>query len=442
MSDIDNLQLGNLSKKQESLNRSGGINTSKAVFDTKKEDSDSTTNLPYMSRVEELANYGTVSGNNRSLIQNSVDLGRVQRSAGPQSSMETTQSEERRGILRARPDLKVFSDNVMERGVFTPKAKEASRHFMMQLTQWAGGFDSKDASFYGSMGIDGVLDCLYVDGMSLKNFVKEQYYYKSTNDHAEERLMLQNYVALIAARGEHVITLARPTINGDEAGVEFKNLEMDMTSVGSAESAKANKLKERGNQVRTTLKKRMEADLTEQTGMAFRKDRGYDLDGFNRIEGAKKGLTDAGASAAKETKEYVRFQKLFDKYNGGLQRLGLKPGRDDITRPVAEELKKRCEKTLEAANDFLATDITDEAVKKAVENTKKELETDLKLLNDAIDTKLFEEGAHMRLADLLDSGRLDPDGQGGNGRNNSADGFGADGSGGDDAASGGDAPLD
>ncbi len=405
-----NLQLGDISKKQESLNQSGGINTQKAVFNTRKEEKDGGTNdSPYMSRVEELANYGTVSGNNRSLIQNSVDLGRRQmRQASGTREVESVQSEERRGILRARPDLKVFSDNVMERGVFTPKAKEASRHFLMQLTEWAGGFDQKDVSFYQSMGIDGVLDCIYVDGMSLKNFVKEQYFYKSTNDHAEERLMLQNYMALIAARGEHVITLARPVIRGNEAEVQFKNLEMDMTSVGSDENSNAKALKERGNQVRTTLKKRMEADLVERTGMALRKEKGLDMDGFNRIEGAKKGLKDAGDTPAKDSEKYKTFNKLFEKYNGGLQKLGLKPGRDDIDRLVAEELKKRCVKALEAANDFLADDIRDEETKKAVEGVKKELETDLRLLTGAIETKLIEEGARMSLNDLLDSTAEDP----------------------------------
>ncbi|MCR4907608.1 MAG: hypothetical protein K5985_02185 [Lachnospiraceae bacterium] len=415
-----NLQLGDLEKKQESLNKSGGINSQKAVFNTKKDEEKSDTNVsPYMNRVEELANYGTVSGNNRALIQNSVDLGRRQQHVSPGTrEADSVRTDEGQGALRARPDLKVFTDKVMERGNFTQEATEASKHFLRQLTEWAGGFDSNDASFYKSMGIEGIMDCIYVDGMSLKNFVKEQYFYKSTNDHAEEVIMLRNYVALIAARGEHVITLARPRIRGNEAEVQFKNLEMDMTSVGAEEASRVKSLKERGNQVRSTLKKRMEADLVEQTGMALRKARGYDMDGFNRIEGAKKGLQDAGETPGKDTDEYRTFNKYFEKYNGGLQRLGLKPGRDDIDRPVAEELKKRCEKALEAANAFLSSDIQDEGTKKAVEAAKKELETDVKLLTDAIETKLIEEGARMALNDLLDSTAAGPGDGNDRGRDN------------------------
>ena len=138
--------------------------------------------------------------------------------------------------------------------------------------------------------------------------------------------------------------------------------------------------------------------------MAFRKAEGYDMDGFNRIEGAKKGLKDAGGD---DSEEYKSFNKLFERYNGGLQKLGLKPGRDDINAPVAEELKKRCEEAIKAADLFITSNSSNNAAVEAVKKTKKEMETDRDLLDKAIKGKLIERDATMKLEDLLDSRNLD-----------------------------------
>ncbi len=447
MADVGDLHIGDLERHKESINKTGGINTQKSVFNTNSDSEDSRSgdymvpgyNPMYMNRVEELANYGTVSGNNRALIQNPLDLAQQYRTMNRQSAMttggaqeETTvRSEEKRGIIKAQPDLKVFSGDVMAKGVFTPKAREAARHFFRQVQQWAGSFDDGGSGFYREMGINSLLDCLYVDGMSLKNFCKEQYFYKASNDPAQEQEALQNYVALIASRGNHVITLARPNINGNQAGVEFKNLEMDLSNVGSKEAAQARKTKERGNQVRSSLKKRMENDLTEATGMAFRKVNGHNMDGFNRLEAARRGLKGAGM----DSEEYKAFDKKFSRYSGGLEKLGLKPDRDDINAPVARELKSRCEEAIRAAEEVLRSDKLDEATEKAVKNAKKTLETDLELLERAISRKLDEENATMSLDELLDSTRSDPNkgGNDGNG-NNGGNGDGSGDNGGNDAS--------
>ncbi|MCR5486505.1 MAG: hypothetical protein K6F35_03125 [Lachnospiraceae bacterium] len=434
MSDGGNLQLGDIQKKQEALNKTGGINTSKSVFQTGEDSAQSAGTM-----TEQLANNGPVL-QNRALIQNNIDLLRRPNQRDPvvkpapeaapvQKEIKQAEASEKRDVIRARPDLKVFSGDVMKKGAFTPQAKEASRHFMMQLKQWAGTFEDGGSGFYRDMGIQSVLDCLYVDGMSLRSFLKEQYAYKATGDHATDQLMVQNYVTLLAARGEHVITLARPTSNGSEAGVEFKNLEMDMTSVGSKEVSKASKLKERGNQVRNTMKKRMEQDMVEQTSMAFRKSKGYDMDGFRRIEGAGQDLKNA-AGASKKTQEYKDFEESFKKYNYGLQKLGLKPERDDIDSKAASWLKKRCEDAIAMADSFLAQNGLDEETERAVKQAKKELETDLSLLNRSIDTKLADDAATMTLKSLLDSTK-EPPAKG-------SEGDGPEGGGGD----GGDAPED
>lgn len=424
MGDQGNLQLGDIERKKEALNKSGGINTKKSVFQT---DSDSysgnymmpeTSNLN-MNRVESLANYGTVSANNRSLIQNSIDLKRNasmnRSSAGTNRSGDKTESKESRGTIKARADLKVFSGDVMKKGVFTPKAREAGRHFFRQVTEWAGAFDDKQAAFYKEMGINGVLDCLYVDGMSLRSFVKEQYFYKGSNGPASEKEDLQNYVALIAARGEHVITLVRPKTVSDGAEVEFKNLETDLSEVGPAEAAKANSLKERGNQIRSTLKKRMEKELTEQTGYAYRKANGCEIAGFKRLGTVKETLMAAGSC---DSDEYRGFARLFDKYNGGLQKLGLKPGRMDINAPVTEELRKRCSETITAAENFLRSGADNSAVMDAVRYAKEELEKDLKILDEALETKLKDDDSTIALSDLLGS---EPDKDGEDGDNGDQD---------------------
>ncbi len=268
MSDIGGLQIGDIHKKKEDLNKTGGINTSKSVFDTgSSEESKSESSNPYMSRVEELANRGPIM-QNRYHIQNSNDIafrGREKMSAPPKervSEERKVRSEESQQIIKAQPDLKLFSGDVMKKGNFTPEAKEAARHFFMQLTKWAGSFDDGGSGFYGEMGISSVLDCLYVDGMSLRNYVKEQFFYKTTGDPVQDKENMRNYVALLAARGEHVITLVRPNMKGDQADVEYRNLDVELSNVGAKEAAKARSLKEKSKQVRSDLKNRMDSEMT------------------------------------------------------------------------------------------------------------------------------------------------------------------------------------
>ena len=429
MGDQGNLQLSDIERKREAINKTGGINSKKSVFQTDNGDNNGNFMMPetsnlYMNRVESLANYGTVSGNNRSLIQNSYDLNMKKNmgmSAGGINTAENkTEAKENRETIRARADLKVFSGDVMQKGVFTPKAKEAGRHFFRQVMEWAGEFDDSQKSFYKNMGISGVLDCLYVDGMSLKSFVKEQYYYKASNDPATEQQELQNYVALIAARGEHVITLVRPKTGPEGAEVEFKNMETDLTEVGPDEAAKANRLKERGNQVRSTLKKRMEKDLIEQVGYAYRKANGQGIRGLDRLGSVHEALLRAGGS---DTEEYRSFDKAFEKYNGGLQKLGLKPGRTDINSPVTEELIKRCRNAIDAADRFYKSSGGNEAVKSAVKYAMEELEKDLTHLEAALDNKLRNKNATIGLEELLDgiSGNNDDNDSSDNDNDNDGD---------------------
>ncbi len=189
---------------------------------------------------------------------------------------------------------------------------------------------------------------------------------------------------------------------------------MDLVNVDEEAASKSRKIKEKGGQMRSNLKKRIDPEMTERTGMAFRKCYGYEQDGFNRIEGAKSGLKKAGDD---KTEEYETFNKSFEKYNNGLQKLGLKPGRDDINLAVARKLRGRCEEAIKGADAFLRSGSKNKEALKAVEGAKKALETDLALLDQAISRKLDEEGKTMRLDELFDSknlGRPDKGGDRGN----------------------------
>lgn len=420
MGEKGNLQIGDIEKKKESLNKTGGINTDGGIFNTKNGYENPGFSSPYMNRVEDLANRGPLM-QSRIHTQNSNDIAlkkKVSEPAGPAfgGTMKEVKAEETGDVIKAQSDLKVFSGNAMQKGTFTPRAKEAAKHFFKQLSDWAGSFDGK---VYGEMGINTVLDCLYVDGMSLRNYVKEQYMYKGSGDPVQDKETLRNYVALIAARGQHVITLVRPTVKHDEGSVEFKNLNLDLSNVGEEEAARSRKLKEKGDQVRRNMKKRMEREMTAETGKAMRKSLGLDMDGFNRIEGASDALKGVKGEASPG---YKSFSESFDNYESGLQKLGLKPGRDDINSAVAERLKERCEKAIEDAEAFLKSSEVDEKTIDAVKKAKKELETDLELLNRAIDTRLNDNNT-MGLEELFDSKKL-PDDSGENG----SDSDGSDGS--------------
>ncbi|MCR4658603.1 MAG: hypothetical protein K5770_20585, partial [Lachnospiraceae bacterium] len=419
------LYLGDLKKKEESLNKTGGINTEKSVFSSSEND-----NAPqnpyaapqayrqaYMPRMDEFVNKGPLM-ETRIHTTNSNDIAfekKMEKEKKKGLKEETkVDSEEKQNVIKARSDLRVFTGDVMKNGAFTRDAKEAARHFFKQLQSWAGSFQDGGSGFYQSMGINGVLDCLYVDGMNLRSYLKEQYFYKMTGKPAQDEEMIRNYVALLVARGNHVLTMVRPNVKSDGAEVEYRNLYVDLTNVDEGAAANSRKQKEKGDQVRRSLKKRLDKDMTERTGMAYREAYGCKTDGFKRIEDAKKGLNGVPGD---DSEEYKEFKASFDKYNGGLQKLGLKPGRDDINVEVAEKLKERNEAALKAAEDFLRMESRDEKTVEAVKKAKKELETDLELLNKAIDTKLSDEGSRMRLDELLDSGtgddkgnRRDPEG--------------------------------
>ena len=409
-----NLQIGDVKKKKEDLNRTGGINTEKSIFQTNSGDEGNNMNSPYMNRTEQLANYGPLQ-QTRIHVQNRNDINMpevrpVQEKKVREESASKVRSEEKSNVLKAQPDLKVYMGKAVEKGVFSPKAKEAGRHFFKQVTDWAGSFEDGGSGFYRTMGIANVLDCLYVDGMSLKTYVRDQYLYKATGTPAQQQEMMKYYVALIAARGRNVITLVRPNLVGNGATVEYKNMFVDLSNLGSSEATQARKIKERGNLVRNNLKKRLDGEMTERTGMAYRKVNGIKMDGFERIEGAKDGLKKAGED---DPAEYISFKEGFDHYNGGLQKLGLIPGRDDININVAREMKNRCQSALDAADAFLRSGCRDQKLVDSVKKAKKELETDMKLLDDAISNKLDEEGARMKLSELTDSKALKPEDKGG-----------------------------
>ncbi len=408
---MEPVQLHDIQKKKEDINKTGGINTRKSVFNTSEESSENENPYAMGTRVEQLANNGPLMAS-RIHTQNPNDIAFPKKvvkehhagSREEKSRESKVSSEERTDTIKAQPDLKVFKGEVMEKGTFTPKAKEAARHFFKQISDWAGSFNDGGNGFYGSLGISSVLDCLYVDGMSLRNYLKEQYFYKTTGNPAQDQESLRNYVALIAARGDHVITLVRPNVKGDEAEVEYRNLYLDMSEVGEDEAGKSKKLKEKGNQVRNTLKKRIDDDMTERTGRAYRKAYGCESDGFSRLEKAKDGLRDAKDGSSDE---YRDFDKSYSHYSTGLQKLGLKPGRDDINLPVAQELKRRCEEAIRAAEAYLASEPKDKKTIKAVESAKKALETDLSMLEKAVNSRLVEESARMKLTELLEGGAAD-----------------------------------
>ncbi|MBQ4481652.1 MAG: hypothetical protein II966_00315 [Lachnospiraceae bacterium] len=408
MGETGDLHIGDIKKNKESINKTGGINTDSAIFQT---GGSMTAQNPYMSRVESLANNGPLM-QTRIHTTNSRDVAFKKKPAphetGDQPAEEQkVRSSDKQEVIKAQPDLKVFSGDVMKKGMFTPKAKEAARRFFIQVKGWAGSFEDGGSGFYGSMGIGNVFDCLYVDGMSFREFVKEQYFYKKTGDSAEEQEMLRNYLALIATRGQNVITLARPSMNSNGAEVVFKNLFLDFTNVDGKEAAASRKARERGKQVKTSMKRRLEGELTEMTGIAYRKARGIKMEGFTRIEDAKEGLKNAGGDSSEEYKD---FSKSFDRYNNGMQKLGLKPGRDDINLAVSNELKDRCNEALEAADRFLKSKAGDEKTRSAVLNAKEALLKDMKILEKNISEKLDDEAKRIKLTELFSEDDIkDPD---------------------------------
>ena len=73
MSGMDNLQIGEIKKKKEDMNKTRGINTRKAVFQTGEDNQENDNPYAMSSRVEQLANYGPLMSS-RIHTQNPLDL--------------------------------------------------------------------------------------------------------------------------------------------------------------------------------------------------------------------------------------------------------------------------------------------------------------------------------------------------------------------------------
>ena len=126
------LTIGELNRKKEELNKTGGINTERSVFQTGEQDTGDRDSFmqpgyAYNPRTQQFINNGPLM-QTRIHTQNAVDIApekKVEMKKSAREAEETTQvrSQEKQDVIKARSDLKAFSGDAMQNGSFTVKAK-------------------------------------------------------------------------------------------------------------------------------------------------------------------------------------------------------------------------------------------------------------------------------------------------------------------------------
>ena len=124
------LTIGEISKKKEELNKTGGINTESSIFKTgEQETGDRDTFMQpgyaYNPRMQQFANNGPLM-QTRIHTQNAVDIVPEKRVEMKKSAGETEEtatqvrSQEKQDVIKARSDLKAFSGDAMQNGGCPP----------------------------------------------------------------------------------------------------------------------------------------------------------------------------------------------------------------------------------------------------------------------------------------------------------------------------------
>ena len=246
------------------------------------------------------------------------------------------------------------SRNVVKRGNFSQEAINTGFEFIRKINEWAGiDEDPKgdQGAFYNKLGNKDTLDYLYVDGKPLKKFVEDQYGYKGSRNKAQEKGILSAYVAMIAARQNHPLTLVRPVIINGVADVDIRNVSVNMGPGRNREDnirAIRNALK--GEEYRKYCVDAYRADKLAEAGNALREVKGKNVNALKKLEALRAALyaTDKG-----KHKEYDRFVRTFNTYFNALEFICLDPEHMDVNKADLTNLYRLNESAISYANAYL-----------------------------------------------------------------------------------------
>lgn len=247
------------------------------------------------------------------------------------------------------------SSRLVKKGKFDQEAIATGKEFIRKVNEWAGIRENSkgdEGKFYKEMGVKDTLDCLYVDGVPLRQFVSKQYGYKGSDDKGVERGILSAYAAMIAARQNHPITLVRPTLIDGVANVDIRHLEIDIASGKKSREAhiKQNANLLNGMQYEEYCKSVYEKQLLAKAGTAIRKVKNVEIPALTKMNELRDALYSAGRG---KHKNYDDFCMAFGKYFDMIQGIGLDPDNLEVSGTQLQHLYSLLETAKGCAHAYL-----------------------------------------------------------------------------------------
>ncbi|MCR5510418.1 MAG: hypothetical protein K6F54_05660 [Lachnospiraceae bacterium] len=260
----------------------------------------------------------------------------------------------RKDAIRAAALLR-NSRSLVKKGNFSREQIDAGREFIRKINEWAGidqEPEGDEGKFYNKLGKKDTLEFLYVDGKPLKQFVADKYGYRGSRDKHTERGVLSAYVAMIAARQNHPITLVRPVIVNGVADVDIRNVGVDMRTPNQGREAQIKGLRYaiEGDRYREYCETAYRSDMRAEAGNALRSVKGKQIEGLKTLENLKRALS---STEKGKHKNYDDFVRSFNMYFDALEFICLDPEHMDVTKEDLRTLYKLNETALSCAAAYL-----------------------------------------------------------------------------------------
>ena len=244
---------------------------------------------------------------------------------------------------------------VVKNGNFDDNALNIGNVFLQQINEWAG-IDAEpkgeEAAFYNKLGQKDTLGFLYVDGKPLKEFVSDKYGYEGSADKNRERSILSAYVAMIASRQNHAITLVRPVVRDGVADVDIRNVPVNALTSGQGREAKTKAARNlfRGEDYRRYCETAFRSEKRAEAGNALRAAKGKEIENLKKLENMRRALKSAGKG---KHRNYDDFVRTFNTYFDALEFICLDPDHMEVTRADLMTLRQLGETAKACAIDYL-----------------------------------------------------------------------------------------
>ncbi len=299
------------------------------------------------------------------------------------------------------------TSKVVKRGGFGNEMIVKGQEFVRRIKSWATASDIQDAiqgEFLQQYGTPDIIDCLYVDGMPIREFVADKYAYNGSEDKAQERNILSAYAAMIASRRNHPITLVRPVIINGVADVDIRNVGVDMTVAGHRQTRgqkiDAIRYGIMGDNYREYCETAFRSEMRAKAGEALRTVKGKTVSGLSKLAELNRNLNAAGKGTHRN---YDEFVMAFNRYFNILQDIGRDPEHMEIDLAELQEIYELNATVVRTANDYLKGKKMNLPRHNAVKDIRDLVSTQSGKMWGVIRNKtLNAEGATISLKDLLD----------------------------------------